>query len=113
MGFGEICLDAQLPAALAVAPLTGGRENQEARFLQGAIGADRGGELEAVLIGHLRIENRQVVRRSRSRGAAQRLEARVGAGRFVYGHPLRPQHVPDDPPVGFVVVHHQQPASAE
>jgi len=50
------------------------------RVSSSAIGADRSGELEAVLIGHLRIENRQGRTAFALARRAQRLEARVGAG---------------------------------
>ena len=112
-GLGEVRLDTQLPAPLAVAPLSGGGEDQEPRRRERAIGANGGGELETILVGHLRVENGEVVGCSRTGSAAQRLESGIGAGRFVHGHPFGSQHVADDPPVGFVVIHHEEPAPAE
>src|SRR2546430_4639159 len=50
-GLGEIRLDTQLPAPLAVAALPRRGEDQEPRRRQRAIGADGRGELEAVLVG--------------------------------------------------------------
>src|SRR2546422_1050036 len=68
---------------------------------------------DSALVGHRSVEEGGVVRRSRWGGAAQRLHSSVGGGCFVHGHALRPQHVPENPPVGFVVIHHEKPASSK
>ena len=109
----EIRLDPHLPAALPIAPLPRRREDQQLGRRQIAIGAHGRGELEAVLIGHLSVEDGDVEGGARCGGATQCREPRVGARRLVDRHALGAQHVAQDAPVGLVVVHHEEPPTAE
>src|SRR6266571_4834006 len=70
-------------------------------------------EVEPVPLGHLRVEDGEVQRRSGARGAAQRRETGVRARRLLHGHAFGAQHVAQDAPVGLVVIHDEEPAAAE
>ena len=106
---GQIGLDAHVPAALAIAALPRRCEDQELGRRQLGIGPNGGGEREAVEVGHLGVQDGEVVRRAGLHAAAQRVQPRVGARGLVDGDPLGAQHVPEDAPVGLVVIHQQAP----
>src|SRR6266516_3643453 len=112
-GFGEIGLDAQVPAALAIAALPRRSEDQELGSRQLGIGPNGAGQLEAVEVGHLGVQDGEVVRGPGLHAAAQRVQPRVGAWGFVHRDPFGTQHVPEDAPVGLVVIHHQQAPPAQ
>ncbi len=104
---GEVGLDAEVAAALRVAFLAHRREHQQARAAVPAVAAHGLGELEAVPVGHLAVDDREVVGRARELGAVQRAEAGVRGRRLVDRGARARQHLADDAPVGRVVVDHQ------
>src|SRR5258708_3726764 len=75
--FREVAFDPHSPAALRVAPLTRRRQHAEADARQGGIYPDPRGELEAVVVRHLRVDDDEIKWRAlRLAGAAGRARGR-------------------------------------
>ena len=102
--FRQIPADAQLAAALAVAALARRCQHQQPGAGQRLVGANSCGELEAVHVRHLHIQNCQIVRRSLRDGAAQRGQSIRGSGHFVDLDGFGGQHTVKNAPIGLIVI---------
>ena len=111
--FREVATNAQLATPLAITALAGGRQHQQSRPREPAIGADGGRELEPIHVRHLHIQDREIVGRVLLGGSTDCLEPLAGGRCLVDLDAFSCEHVAQDAPIRLVVVHNQHAPAAE
>ena len=110
---GEIAADAQRAAALAVAALTRGGEHQQIGARQRALLAYHRRQLETIHVGHLDVEDREIVGCVLLDCAPDRVEPLAGGRDFIDLDAFRREHLPQDATIGLIVIDDQHPPPAE
>ena len=109
-GLVEIAPNTEPAAALAIAPLARGGQHDEPRRRQRRVTLHRCGQSEAIHVGHLSVNDGEVVG---SRCVPQGVERFRGPGRLPDDHSFGAQDLAEQHAIGGVVVHNQHPHTLE